>query len=162
METSARSQVLQVEDLRVTFSAPEGPLPAVDGVDLSVASAETVALVGESGCGKTMTALAILGLVPPEATVEGKITFEGRDVRGLGTRDLRELRGAGISMVFQEPVSSLNPVFRIGDQISDVIRAHDGGVSKHAGRDRAVELLDRVGIADAGRRLDEYPHQWSG
>ena len=154
--------MLQVEDLRVTFSAPEGPLRAVDGVDLAVAPGETVALVGESGCGKTMTALAILGLIPPEATVEGRITFEGRDVRGLNPRDLRELRGAGISMVFQEPVSSLNPVFCIGDQISDVIRAHDSQVSKHAGRDRAVELLERVGIPDAARRLDEYPHQWSG
>ena len=162
MEAFATSQVLQVEDLRVTFSAPEGPLHAVDGVNLTVASGETVALVGESGCGKTMTALAVLGLVPPEATVEGRIAFEGRDVRGLNPRDLRELRGAGISMVFQEPVSSLNPVFRIGDQISDVIRAHDRDVSKRAGRDRAVELLERVGIPDAARRLDEYPHQWSG
>ena len=162
MESLATSQVLQVEDLRVTFSAPEGPLHAVDGVNLTVASGETVALVGESGCGKTMTALAVLGLVPPDAAVQGRIHFEGRDVRGLNPRDLRELRGAGISMVFQEPVSSLNPVFRIGDQISDVIRAHDSQVSKHAGRDRAVELLERVGIPDAGRRLDEYPHQWSG
>jgi len=162
METGASAQVLQIEGLRVTFTSPDGPLHAVDGVDLAVGSGETVALVGESGCGKTMTALAILGLIPPEATVEGRIAFEGRDVRRLGPRDLRELRGAGISMVFQEPVSSLNPVFRIGDQISDVIRAHDGGVSKHAGRGRAVELLERVGIPDAARRLDEYPHQWSG
>jgi peptide/nickel transport system ATP-binding protein len=162
MGPHAIAQVLQVEDLRVTFTSPDGPLHAVDGVDLTVASAETVALVGESGCGKTMTALAILGLVPPEATVEGRIGFEGRDVRTLGRRDLRELRGAGISMVFQEPVSSLNPVFRIGDQIADVIRAHDRAVSKPAARDRAVELLERVGIPDAARRLDEYPHQWSG
>ncbi len=130
-DTSA--QVLQVEDLRVTFTSPDGPLHAVDGVGLAVASRETVALVGESGCGKTMTALAILGLVPPEATVEGRIAFEARDVRALGRRDLRELRGAGISMVFQEPVSSLNPVFRIGDQIADVIRPGSRPRPRHPG-----------------------------
>ena len=162
MQKGAGAPVLQVENLRVTFASPEGPLHAVDGLDLVVASGETVALVGESGCGKTMTALAILGLVPAEASLSGQITFEGEDVRSLRPRHLRELRGEGISMVFQEPVSSLNPVFRIGDQISDVIRAHNRDVSKGAGRDRTIELLDRVGIPDAARRLDEYPHQWSG
>ncbi|MDQ4069785.1 MAG: ABC transporter ATP-binding protein [Actinomycetota bacterium] len=162
MERDAAAQVLEVEDLQVSFPSSRGPLPAVDGVRLTVGSAETVALVGESGCGKTMTGLAVLGLTPPEATVSGRIVFEGQDVRALPRRQLRHLRGAGISMVFQEPVSSLNPVFRIGDQINDVIRAHDRSVSKGAARDRAVELLERVGIPDAARRVDEYPHQWSG
>jgi oligopeptide/dipeptide ABC transporter ATP-binding protein len=162
MGTGTLAPVLQVEGLRVTFTAPEGSLHAVDGVDLSVARGETVALVGESGCGKTMTALAVLGLTPPEASVSGRILFEDNDVRALRPSDLRKVRGAGISMVFQEPVSSLNPVFRIGDQIVDVIRAHDDRVSKRAARARTVELLERVGIPDAARRLDEYPHQWSG
>ena len=162
MERDAGAQVLRVEELRVSFSSSKGPLHAVDGVDLTVGWGETVALVGESGCGKTMTALAILGLTPAEATVAGSVTFEGQDVRSLPPRQLRQLRGVGISMVFQEPVSSLNPVFRIGEQIADVIRAHHGGVSKGAARDRAVELLERVGIPDAARRVDEYPHQWSG
>jgi peptide/nickel transport system ATP-binding protein len=162
MERDAGTQVLRVEDLCVSFPSSSRPLTAVNGVDLTVGLAETVALVGESGCGKTMTALAILGLTPPEATVAGRIMFEGQDVRRLPRRQLRELRGVGISMVFQEPVSSLNPVFRIGEQIGDVIRAHDDNVSKRAARDRAVELLERVGIPDAARRVDEYPHQWSG
>ncbi len=162
MKPDAGANVLRVEELHVSFPSPRGPLPAVSGVDLTVGSRETVALVGESGCGKTMTALAVLGLTPPEATVTGRIMFEGQDVRSLPPRQLRHLRGAGISMVFQEPVSSLNPVFPIGEQVGDVIRAHNRSVSKHAARDRAVELLERVGIPDAGRRADEYPHQWSG
>ena len=156
MKTDARA-LLEVEDLRVSFPSANGPLPAVNGVDLTVKASETVALVGESGCGKTMTALAILGLALPEATVAGSITFEGQDLRSLPPRELRQLRGTGISMVFQEPVSSLNPVFRIGEQIRDVIRAHDRTVSRSEARDRAVELLERVGIPDAARRVDEYP-----
>ena len=143
MKTDARA-LLELEDLRVSFPSANGPLPAVNGVDLTVRPSETVALVGESGCGKTMTALAILGLAPPEATVAGSITFEERDLRGLPPRELRQLRGTGISMVFQEPVSSLNPVFRIGEQIRDVIRAHDRTVSRSEARDRAVELLERL------------------
>ncbi|HVL28051.1 MAG TPA: ABC transporter ATP-binding protein [Acidimicrobiales bacterium] len=158
----AGAEVLRVEGLRVTFSPGKRPMHAVDGVDLTVAAGETVAVVGESGCGKTMSALAVLGLVPPEAAVEGTVWFEGRDVRTLRPRQLRDVRGAGIAMVFQEPVSSLNPVFRIGDQIADVIRAHHGEVSKDEARRRAVALLEQVGIPDAARRLDEYPHQWSG
>ena len=161
---SADEPVLEVSGLRVTFSSAAGPLHAVDGIDLTVSSGETVALVGESGCGKTMTALAILGLVPDERgrQVTGRIRFEGTDLQGLPPRRLRELRGAGISMVFQEPVSSLNPVFTIGDQIVGVIRAHDRQVSKREARERVVALLDSVGIPDAAGRLDDYPHQWSG
>ena len=161
MERTDGTPVLRVDDLKVSFPSSKGPLLAVNGVDLRVESRETVALVGESGCGKTMTALSILGLTPAEATVTGGVTFEGQDVRSLSPRQLRHLRGVGISMVFQEPVSSLNPVFRIGEQIGDVIRAHNP-LSKRAARDRAVELLERVGIPDASRRVDEYPHQWSG
>ena len=144
MEPDAGAPVLGVEDLRVSFASANRPLHAVDGVELTVGLGETVALVGESGCGKTMTGLAILGLTPPEAEVAGRITFEGQDVRSLPPRQLRHLRGSGISMVFQEPVSSLNPVFRIGEQIRDVIRAHDRTVSRSEARDRAVELLERL------------------
>ncbi|MFP5377297.1 MAG: dipeptide ABC transporter ATP-binding protein [Acidimicrobiia bacterium] len=156
--------VLEVEELRVTFASPAGPLHAVDGIDLAVGAGETVALVGESGCGKTMTALAVLGLVPGgrDRQVTGRVRFRGTDVASLRPRQLRELRGAGISMVFQEPVSSLNPVFTIGDQIAAVIRAHDRQASKGDARDRAVALLDSVGIPDAAGRLDDYPHEWSG
>ena len=140
MEPDAGAPVLGVEDLRVSFASANRPLHAVDGVELTVGLGETVALVGESGCGKTMTGLAILGLTPPEAEVAGRITFEGQDVRSLPPRQLRHLRGSGISMVFQEPVSSLNPVFRIGEQIGDVVRAHDRTVSKRMAHDGAVEL----------------------
>lgn len=156
--------VLEVEGLRVTFASPGGPLHAVDGVDLVVRSGETVALVGESGCGKTMTALSILGLVPdePDRSIEGRVRFAGRDLNGLPPRQLRRVRGAGISMVFQEPVSSLNPVFPIGDQIARVIRAHDRGVGRREARARAIELLDAVGIPDAAGRMDDFPHEWSG
>jgi peptide/nickel transport system ATP-binding protein len=162
--TTAREPVLEVSGLRVSFASPAGPVHAVDGIDLTLAPGESVALVGESGCGKTMTALAILGLVPDEASrhVTGRICFQGTDVRALRPRQLRELRGAGISMVFQEPVSSLNPVFTIGDQITGVIRAHDDHVSKREARERVVALLASVGIPDAAARLDDYPHQWSG
>ena len=164
MTPAVGEPVLEVEGLRVSFPSPAGPLRAVDGIDLTVGAGETVALVGESGCGKTMTALAILGLVPDEARrdVTGRIRFLGTDLRALPPRRLREVRGAGISMVFQEPVSSLNPVFTIGDQIGAVIRAHDAGVSKREARARVVGLLDSVGIPDAAGRVDDYPHQWSG
>jgi peptide/nickel transport system ATP-binding protein len=164
MPASADEPVLQVEDLRVTFSSPAGPLHAVDGISLTVGAGETVALVGESGCGKTMTALSLLGLVPDDGDrqVSGRIRFQGSDLQQLGPRRLRELRGSGISMIFQEPVSSLNPVFTIGDQIGSVIRAHDRQVSKREARDRTVGLLRSVGIPDAERRVDDYPHEWSG
>lgn len=156
--------VLEVRDLHVTFMDRDEELRAVDGVSLEVAPGETVALVGESGCGKTMTALAILGLVPEDSNsqVTGDVRFDGRDILGLPRRQLRTIRGVGISMVFQEPVSSLNPVFTVGEQIAGVLRAHDRRLTKRAARDRVVELLDVVGIPDAASRVDDHPHEWSG
>ncbi len=155
--------VLSIRDLSVRFDTPEGVVRAVDGVSYDVGPGEIVAVVGESGCGKTVTALSILGLVPqPGRIVGGTIRFEDRNLLALGPRALRTIRGAAISMVFQDPQSSLNPVLTVGRQIVDVLRAHDRRLSKAAARDRAVELLRSVGISDAPARLADYPHQWSG
>jgi oligopeptide/dipeptide ABC transporter ATP-binding protein len=155
--------VLSVTDLMVELDTPSGVLRAVNGVNFEIWPGETVALVGESGCGKTMSALAVLGLLPkPGRVAGGRIGFGGRELLGLPTRELRKIRGSQISMIFQEPTSSLNPVFTIGQQITDVLRAHDRGLSRRAARTRAVDLLESVGIPDAASRVDEYPHQWSG
>lgn len=155
--------VLSVTDLVVEFDTPNGVVRAVNGVTFEIWPGETVAVVGESGCGKTMSALAVLGLLPPPGRVAaGRVGFGGRELVGLPTRELRKIRGSQISMIFQEPTSSLNPVFTIGQQITDVLRAHDRGLSRRAARARAVELLESVGVPDAASRADEYPHQWSG
>ncbi len=155
---------LSVRDLTVEFDTPQGIVRAVDGVSFDVFPGETVALVGESGCGKTMTALAILGLVPRPAgrIAGGRIRCDGRNLLGMSNRELRSIRGAVASMVFQEPASSLNPVFTVGKQIAGVLRAHDRGLSRRAARDRVIELLRSVGVPDAASRIDDYPHQWSG
>lgn len=155
-------RVLAIRNLSVTFPSVSGPLRAVDGVSLDVFENETLAIVGESGCGKTMTALSVLGLVPVGGDVAGSIDFDGIDVQHLPARALRHVRGSGISMIFQEPIAALNPVFTIGQQISDVIRAHDATVSRREARARAVDLLGSVGIADAAARVDDHPHTWSG
>ncbi len=140
-----------------------GTARPVDGVSFQVAAGERVALVGESGCGKTMTALAVLGLLPrPGRVAAGRIAFDGGDLVGLSARRLREIRGSAISMVFQEPVSALNPVLTIGRQIVDVLRAHDPVLTRRAARRRAVELLAGVGVPQPGARIEEYPNQWSG
>ncbi|MPZ66457.1 MAG: ATP-binding cassette domain-containing protein [Pseudonocardiaceae bacterium] len=156
--------VLSVDDLVVEVDTPYGRARPVDEVSFEVARGETVAIVGESGCGKTMTALAVLGLLPkPGARVAGgRIRFVGRDLLGLSGRELRRIRGSAMSMIFQEPVSALNPVFTIGQQISDVLRAHDPALTRPAARRRAVELLADVGVPGASSRVDEYPNQWSG
>ncbi len=155
---------LSVQNLTVEFRTPEGTVRAVDGVSFDVHAGETVALVGESGCGKTMSALAVLGLVPAPAghIAGGRITCEGRELVGLSNRELRKVRGSLVSMVFQEPASSLNPVFTVGQQIAGVLRAHDRSLSRRAATDRAVELLLSVGVPDADVRARDYPHQWSG
>ena len=154
--------LLEVDDLTVRFRTLRGEVHAVNGASLSVDAGQTVALVGESGSGKSVTALAILGLLARTASVaRGRVIFDGRDLVGRSERDLRKLRGQAISMIFQDPMSSLNPLMTVGAQVGEVLEAHTdlGGA---AIRRRTVELLDEVGIPDAERRSAQYPHQFSG
>jgi peptide/nickel transport system ATP-binding protein len=155
--------LLEVRDLTTQFITRRGAFAAVDGVSFKVDAGETVALVGESGCGKSVTAASILRLVPdpPGRIVAGEIIFEGQDLLALSMRAMRKVRGDRIGMIFQEPMTSLNPVFTIGDQITEAIREHRD-VSRAAARARAVELLDLVRIPDPRRQIDEYPHRLSG
>jgi peptide/nickel transport system ATP-binding protein len=155
--------VLEVDDLTVTFSRRgEQPTRAVDGVGFSVAAGETVGLVGESGCGKSVTSLAIMGLLPERGVrVGGSVRFGGQELVGASDRTLRSLRGADMAMVFQDPLSSLNPTVSIGTQVTEVLVEHRDMSRKQAAAE-ATDLLDRVGIPDPARRLKEYPHQLSG
>jgi oligopeptide/dipeptide ABC transporter ATP-binding protein len=155
--------LLEVEHLSVTFATRAGPARAVDDVSFTVAPGETVALVGESGCGKTVTALSLLRLLPPSAAVgpASRIRFDGRDVLALDRDALRRLRGGAIGMVFQEPGASLNPVLTIGAHVVETIRAHDD-VDRAAARARARELLVTVGLRDPDRLAARYPHELSG
>jgi len=155
--------LLSVKALTTTFRTETGVFPAVDGLSFDVAPGEVLGIVGESGSGKSVTALSILGLLPdpPGRIASGSIRFEGHEIVGMSKSELRALRGPSIGMIFQEPMTSLNPVFRIGDQIIETIRAHEP-VSKVQARQRAIGLLDRVGISMSERRLDDYPHQLSG
>lgn len=159
----ASAPLLEVRDLQTHFHGRAGVAKAVDGVSFSIRAGETLALVGESGCGKSVTAFSILRLVadPPGRIVGGEIRFEGRDLLKLVAAAMRALRGDRIAMIFQEPMTSLNPVFTIGEQIIEAVRLHRP-VSKQAARDRAIELLNLVGIPEAARRVDEYPHRLSG
>ncbi len=154
--------LLELRDLCVTFETDAGKVPAVRGVDLRVERGETVALVGESGCGKSVTALATMRLLGPTGNIaQGEIRFEGRDLIELSEEEVRALRGGRIGMVFQEPMTSLNPVFRIGDQIAEVLATHRG-LEKRERRREATRLLEKVGIPAAATRVDQYPHELSG
>ena len=155
--------LLDVQDLRTHFFNEDGITRAVDGLSFSVAAQETVGIVGESGCGKTVTALSILQLLPPRLgrIVGGRILFEGTDLTQLSERQLRAVRGDRIGMIFQEPMTSLNPVLSIGHQIAEDVRIHKGA-SAGAARAHARDMLELVKIPDAARRLDDYPHQFSG
>jgi oligopeptide/dipeptide ABC transporter ATP-binding protein len=157
------SKLLDIEDLRVEFQTQVGKIKAVDGISYSVMAGETVAIVGESGCGKSVSALAVLRLVPspPGRITGGRILFEGRDLRKVSEEEIREIRGAKISMVFQEPMTSLNPLLNIGVQLTESMRTHLGLTRKQATA-RAVELLGLVGISEAESRLRQYPHHFSG
>jgi oligopeptide/dipeptide ABC transporter ATP-binding protein len=159
--SSTVAPLLRIEDLRVTFDTVGGPARAVRGLSLDVFPGEAVAIVGESGSGKSVTMLATLGLLPG-AQVSGSATYRGTNLIGLAPARMREVRGAKISMVFQDPMTSLNPVLTVGRQMEMVMRAHQPELSKKAARDRAVELLDQVAIAQAARRCDAYPHELSG
>jgi peptide/nickel transport system ATP-binding protein len=154
--------LLRVEGLRVAFDTPRGRALAVDGVDFALGRGETLCIVGESGCGKSVTALSIMGLVPsPPATVSGRIAFEGRDLVGLSRRALADLRGDRLAMIFQEPMTSLNPAFTVGAQLAEVLVRHRGA-SAAAAREAAVEMLRRVRIPAPEKRVDEHPHRMSG
>ncbi|HEX2024475.1 MAG TPA: ABC transporter ATP-binding protein, partial [Acidimicrobiales bacterium] len=155
--------MLEVEDLRVHFDTPEGVVKAVDGVSWSLRAGETLGMVGESGSGKSVSALAIMGLlpVPPAGFPSGHVHYGGRDLLAAGEKELRHIRGNEISMIFQDPLTSLNPVFRVGSQVAEALRAHEN-VGRAVASRRAVDLLGEVGIPDAARRADDYPHQLSG
>jgi peptide/nickel transport system ATP-binding protein len=155
--------LLSVRDLRVTFTRHgEESFTAVDGVSFDVRPGQTVGLVGESGCGKSVTSLAIMGLLPARGnTVEGSATFDGTDLLRLSQDELRDRRGRDIAMIFQDPLSSLNPVVAVGRQVTEVLERHRG-MSRKAATPLARDLLDRVGIPDPDRRLKDYPHQLSG
>jgi peptide/nickel transport system ATP-binding protein/oligopeptide transport system ATP-binding protein len=155
--------LLCIRDLRVGFATEGGLLQAVDGVSFDLAAGEVLAIVGESGSGKSVTAQTILGLTrSPNARIEGSVRLGEAELLDAGEARLREVRGERIGMVFQDPMTSFNPVYRIGAQIVEAIRAHRGDVSKADAKARAVELLESVGIPDAVRRVDDYPHQFSG
>ena len=155
--------LLRIEDLRTVFRGAHGDIAAVDGVSLSVPRGKTLGIVGESGCGKSMLSLSVMRLVPPPGRVaQGRVLFEGADLLQLPAAAMRGLRGSRIAMIFQEPMTSLNPVFTVGDQITEAMRAHDKRASRAELRRRAVAALDRVRIPAAARRVEDYPHQMSG
>jgi peptide/nickel transport system ATP-binding protein len=152
--------LLRIDDLRVEFDTDAGPVPAVRGVSLSVRAGQTVALVGESGCGKSVTAMSVMRLTSGRVA-GGEIRFEGKNLAGLSEREMRAVRGGQIGMIFQEPMTSLNPVFKIGRQIEEVLELHQR-LSPAAARDQARELLGRVGISSPRERAEQYPHELSG
>ncbi|MDB5557110.1 MAG: peptide transporter ATP-binding protein [Enterovirga sp.] len=154
--------LLEVDRLQTHFAAPGGVVRAVEGLSFSIEKGETVAIVGESGCGKSVTSMSILRLLPePPARMAGAIRFEGRNLLELSEPEMRKLRGNEISMIFQEPMTSLNPVLTIGNQIAETIRLHQG-LGRGAAMERAIEMLKLVGIPAPERRVGEYPHQLSG
>jgi peptide/nickel transport system ATP-binding protein/oligopeptide transport system ATP-binding protein len=157
------TDLLTIEGLRTTFRTQNGEIAAVDGVDLSVAKGRTLGIVGESGCGKSILSLSVMRLVPPPGRIAaGRISFDGRNLLDLSPGEMRGLRGNRIAMIFQEPMTSLNPVFTAGDQITEAMRAHDRTASGADLRARAIAALSRVRIPAPERRFDEYPHQMSG
>ena len=155
--------LLQVEDLHTVFYTDAGAVRAVNGVGFALAPKQILGLVGESGCGKTVTGLSILGLIPqpPGRIEQGRIVFEGTDLLTLSDKDMRRIRGNRIAMIFQEPMTSLNPIFTVGYQIREVLRIHRQ-VSKDQAKGLTVEMLQRVGLPDPDKRMHEYPHQMSG
>lgn len=156
-------RLLEVQGLKTYFYTEDGVVPAVDGVDFSIDRGETLGIVGESGCGKSVTSLSIMRLIPdpPGKIVDGEILFEGSDLLKKTEAEMRKIRGNDISMIFQEPMTSLNPVFTIGNQIIEAIVLHQS-LDKGAAREKAIEMLRLVGIPSPEKRVDEYPHQLSG
>ena len=155
--------ILRLEGLRTYFRMEEGIAKAVDGVDYEIFPGETLSVVGESGCGKSVTALSVLRLIPcpPGIKAGGKVLFNGEDLRQASEAELRAIRGNDIAMIFQEPMTSLNPVYTVGEQIMEAVRLHQK-LGRRDARDKAIEMLDKVGIPKPEQRVDEYPHQMSG
>jgi len=155
--------LLDVQGLTTAFMTGRGEITAIEEVSFSLKEGEILGIVGESGSGKSVTALTIMGLLPtpPARIAAGKVMFQGKELTKLSSREMQRIRGPGIAMIFQEPMTSLNPVFSIGDQIMETIRAHEN-LPAAALRKRAIDMLDKVGIPSAARRLDDYPHQMSG
>ncbi len=160
---STAERLLDVHDLRVEFDTYGGVVKAVRGVDFSVDRGETLAIVGESGCGKSVSVQALMGLVPrpPGRITSGSVRFEGKEILGLPIREANRIRGKRIGMIFQDPMTSLNPTMRVGKQITEALRIHEG-LGAAAARRRAIELLERVKVRDASARVDDYPFQFSG
>ena len=162
MSAPVAGPLLELRRLAVSFATDDGIVHAVDGIDLALARGRTLGLVGESGCGKSVTSLAIMGLLPPEnSKVKGEVRFEGRDLLTLDADTIRDLRGARLAMIFQEPMTSLNPAYTVGDQIVEAIQQHQH-LSAADARARAIEMLRIVRIPSPERRVDEYPHKLSG
>ena len=155
--------LLQVDNLRVVFGSGRSEQVAVDGVSLTLAAGEVLGIVGESGCGKSLTALSILGLVPkPTGHIQGgRILLNGKDLAQANEVEMNRIRGKEIAMIFQEPMTALNPVIKVGEQIAETIRVHEN-VSRQIARRRALELLERVGMSNPNQRIDQYPHELSG
>jgi peptide/nickel transport system ATP-binding protein len=162
MKESADAPLLELKSLTVSFATDDGTVHAVDGIDLALRRGRTLGLVGESGCGKSVTSLAVMGLLPPEnSKVGGEVRFEGRDLLKVAKSELRDLRGARLAMIFQEPMTSLNPSYTIGNQIIEAIQRHQGLDAAEA-RAKAIEVLKLVRIPSAEKRVDDYPHKLSG
>ena len=158
---ASATPLLEVQNLAITLQTQRGAVRAVHDLGFTLARGETVGLIGESGCGKSLTALALMGLLPDGASVRGSIRFDGQELLALPDKTLCQLRGNRMAMVFQEPMTALNPVHSIGRQVAEPLRLHQG-LSARQARTQAMELLERVGIARAAERLDAYPHQFSG
>lgn len=157
-----KEALLEVTDLNVRFPTEDGIVHAVRGVDYVLRSGEVLAVVGESGSGKSVTSLAIMGLLPASANITGSVKYRGTELLGMKDKNFSKIRGKGVAMIFQDPMTSLDPVYKIGFQISETLRAHDESMSKKAARDRGIELLHLVGIPNASDRIDQYPHEFSG
>jgi oligopeptide/dipeptide ABC transporter ATP-binding protein len=154
--------LLELRYLTVEFPSAQGRVAAVRDISFSLGAGETLALVGESGSGKSVTSLAIMGLLPPQARIEGAVLLEGRELSAMDAAALQKLRGARMAMIFQEPMTALNPVMRVGDQIAEAVLAHDSQATRATARERAIEALREVAIPEPERRWRDYPHQLSG
>ena len=155
-------RLLEVKDLKVQFATEDGTVQAVDGVSFTLEPGKVLGIVGESGSGKSVTAMTVMGLTQGvNARIEGEVNYKGTNLLDVSDRDMQAYRGKEIGMIFQDPMTSLNPVYRIGEQIVEAIRVHDP-IDKRAARDRAIELLHQVGIPNPGARVDDFPHQFSG